>query len=437
MVRCVDTVQENIYLTGDLGPVAEEVTAFDLPVKGALPPELDGRYLRNGPNPIAPDPATHHWFVGDGMVHGVRLRDGKAEWYRNRWMTVPDAEFAPNTNVVDVGGRTFAIVEAGAPPVELTDELEPIAVNRFDGTLAGAYTAHPKLDPATGLRHAITYWWPEQSVHYVVVGPDAKVCHDAEIPLDDRPMVHDTAITETRVLVFDVPVTFDLDRATAGERLPYVWRPDRPARLGVLPLLGGPDDVVWCEAPHCFVFHPMNAYDLPDGRLVVDVVKWPKAFDLDDRHGPGLLSTTLVRWTVDAAARTVTEEVLSDRAQEFPRVHEALVGRPNRFGYAAAGELDGLGVAALKHDLDKRTTESWDPGPSWGMGELVFVPADGAVAEDDGWLLGFAHDRSTATSSLVVLAAQDVAAGPVATVPLPQRVPAGFHGNWIPTKSRS
>ena len=45
------------------------------------PAELDGSYLRNGPNPIgAQDPDAYHWFTGDGMVHGLRLRDGEALW---------------------------------------------------------------------------------------------------------------------------------------------------------------------------------------------------------------------------------------------------------------------------------------------------------------------------------------------------------------------
>lgn len=435
MVRCMDTVQEssNRYLTGDLGPVAAEVTAVDLPITGTLPAQLDGRYLRNGPNPRSADPSTYHWFTGDGMVHGVRLRGGQAEWYRNRWTQPPDAEFGPNTNVVGIGGRTFAIVEAGAPPVELTDELEPVAVNRFDGTLGdGSYTAHPKVDPATGLLHAITYWWPEQSVRYVVVSPDAKVVHNAEIPLDDRPMVHDCAITESRILVFDVPVTFDMERAASGERLPYLWRPERPFRIGVLPLLGGPDDVVWAEAPHSFVFHPMNAYDLPDGKVLVDLVKWPKAFDLDDRSGPGIPRTSLVRWTIDPASGSVTEVVISDEPQEFPRVRDELVGREHRYGYSVSGILDDIGVGLLKHDLDKGTTESYAPA-GVGFGEAVFVPTEDGAAEDDGWLLAFAHDRSTATSSLMVLAAQDISAGPVAQIELPQRVPVGFHGNWIPS----
>ncbi len=77
---------ENPYLSGNFAPVKEEVTAFDLKVTGEIPRELEGRFLRIGPNPIDPDPKTHHWFIGNGMVHGVRLRGGRAEWYRNRYV---------------------------------------------------------------------------------------------------------------------------------------------------------------------------------------------------------------------------------------------------------------------------------------------------------------------------------------------------------------
>ena len=76
----------NPFLEGAFAPVEEETTAFDLPVTGRLPAELTGRYLRNGPNQLGLDDPNYHWFLGPGMVHGVRLRDGRAEWYRNRWV---------------------------------------------------------------------------------------------------------------------------------------------------------------------------------------------------------------------------------------------------------------------------------------------------------------------------------------------------------------
>ena len=80
------------YLEGEFAPLHEEYTLTDLEVTGRIPDHLDGRYLRNGSNPIGDvDPELYHWFMGDGMVHGIRIRDGKAEWYRNRWVRGPQA----------------------------------------------------------------------------------------------------------------------------------------------------------------------------------------------------------------------------------------------------------------------------------------------------------------------------------------------------------
>ena len=77
---------ENPFLRGIHTPMADELTLANPTVTGAIPTELDGRYVRIGPNPFGKAGKGHHWFLGDGMVHGVRLKDGKAEWYRNRFI---------------------------------------------------------------------------------------------------------------------------------------------------------------------------------------------------------------------------------------------------------------------------------------------------------------------------------------------------------------
>lgn len=169
------------YLQGNFAPVLEEVTALDLEVTGTIPEGLDGRLIRNGPNPQGEvDPATYHWFTGVGMVHGLRLRDGRAEWYRNRWVTNPD-RFWPNTNVIGHAGRTWALVESGTLPVELTEELDPIGPNGFDGTLEEGYTAHPKRHPGTGELHAVSYLWAWDHVRYTIVGTDARVRREVHV----------------------------------------------------------------------------------------------------------------------------------------------------------------------------------------------------------------------------------------------------------------
>lgn len=444
------TVATNHYLEGAFAPVAEEVTSFDLPVTGDLPADLDGRYLRIGPNPIGEvDAANYHWFTGEGMVHGIRLRDSTAEWYRNRWVRSSAAtaalgesdrggphhneagDRAVNTNVIGVAGRTFALVEAGSYPIELSDELDTIGRNPFDGTLAGSYSAHPKLHGPSGELHAITYWWPEESVHHVVVGTDGRVRRDVEIPVDGRLMVHDTAVSATRVAVFDLPVTFDLDRAMAGAPFPYQWNDDRPARLGLLPIDGAADDIVWCSVDPCYVFHPANAVDLPDGSFQVDVVRHPSMFRADLR-GPNEGPAVLVRWTADPASGTVAEEVLDDAPVEFPRFDDRRTGADYRFVYATGLSVtDVAGTSLLRYDVGRGERTVWSPGVERTCGEFVFVPRDGSTDEDDGWLLGLVHDTRGGPTELAVVAADDLTAGPVATVTLPRHVPLGFHGNWI------
>ena len=163
------------FLQGSFAPVTEETTAFDLPVTGTLPAGLTGRYLRNGPNPLGLDDPNYHWFLGAGMVHGVRLRDGRAEWYRNRWVRSKavarqrgeqwpggpvheNTDFAANTHVISHAGRTLATVEAGPLPYELTYELDTAGPCDFGGTLPGGFAAHTKLDRRTGELHAIAYF---------------------------------------------------------------------------------------------------------------------------------------------------------------------------------------------------------------------------------------------------------------------------------------
>ncbi|MEX2627334.1 MAG: carotenoid oxygenase family protein [Ilumatobacteraceae bacterium] len=426
------------YVSGPYAPVTDEITAFDLPVDGEIPEQLEGRYLRNGPNPSGPvDPATHHWFMGDGMVHGLRLRGGRAEWYRNRYVApAGDADdgFGPNTNVAGFAGTTWATVEAGVPPFELSYELDPVGANRFSGTLPNGFTAHPKLDPATGELHAVAYSWAEllDHVQYLVVGVDGRVRRAVDVRLPGMSMVHDMSLTERYAIVYDQPCTVDLDVALAG-RFPFRWDPDYGNRVGLLPREGEATDIIWIDVPLGYSFHPLNAYDTDGGGVVIDLCVYDRIFDRDV-NGPAADGLPrLERWELDPAHRRATTTVLDERPNEFPRHRGELTGRPHRFGYCVSNADDlTAGWPTVKHDLV--TGERWelDHGPGRISGEPVFVgrPGSDPVAdEDDGWLLTFVHGASS--TEFVILDARDLARGPVAQVPLPQRVPLGFHGNWV------
>ena len=303
----------NRFLEGSFAPATEEVTAFDLPVTGKLPAELNGRYLRNGPNPLGLDDPNYHWFLGAGMVHGVRLRGGKAEWYRNRWVRSKavaaqhdekwpggpvheNMDFAANTHIISHGGRTLATVEAGPLPYEMSGELDTIGPCDFGGTLPGGFAAHTKLDHRTGELHAIAYFWAWDHVQHVTVGTDGKVARTTDIPVADGPMMHDFALTANYVVLLDLPVTFSLNAVTQGKELPYVWNPDHQARVGLLPRQGS-SPVRWIEIEPCWVFHCLNAYDEGD-KVVVNLCQYNQSFDVStlwSAHGP----VTLDRWSID------------------------------------------------------------------------------------------------------------------------------------------
>lgn len=444
----------NPYLEGNFAPVVDEVTAFDLPVIGELPAELNGRFLRNGPNPAGEvDPEMHHWFLGDGMVHGIRLREGRAEWYRNRFVGSSalsamrgepdiagpnwnDSPHGPNTNVGGFAGTTWATVEAGGVPVELTYELDTVGRNDFFGTLPGAFSAHPKVDPDTGEMHAIAYAWAQWLDHaqYVVVGTDGRVRRTVDIPLPGMPMIHDMSLTGRYAVVYDQPVTVDLDLAFSGVPFPMRWNPDYGNRVGLLPREGSADDIIWIDLPLGYAFHPLNAYDAPDGRVVIDLCNYDRVFD-SDTNGPfgdgG--QGRLERWELDPERRTVATTVIDDTSNEFPRHRGSLTAKPYRFGYCASPSVEPTaGWPTIKHDLETGERREFDHGPGRAAGEPVFVARPDGTAEDDGWLVTYVHDIGAGTAEFVVLDAQEFdRRGYVARVPLPQRVPYGFHGNWV------
>jgi carotenoid cleavage dioxygenase len=433
--------------------MTEELTLSELEVAGEIPAALDGRYLRIGPNPIHADPASYHWFMGDGMVHGLRISGGRALWYRNRWIRSNEVaaalgcEPAPgprhefdtvNTNVVAVGGRTFALVEAGSYPVELSETLDGQVYNPFDGTLAGSFSAHPHRDPLTGEQHAICYEGRDPNqIRHVVVDASGKVTRELPIPVKHGPMIHDCAITQRFVVILDLPVTFSMRALIAGHGFPYRWNPAHPARVGLLPRDGGADDIIWCEAPPAYAFHVANAYDQPDGTVALDLCVYEDMFG-EGAQGPDARSRGLERWTVDPATRKVSVRTLDASPQEFPRPDERRFGLPYRYAYAMALPTETadqfVGATALyKHDLATGGRQVHDFGEGRYPGEFVFVPATQDSGEDEGWLMGLVVDLPAETTDLVILDAARFNGPPVAAVRLPHRVPSGFHGNWIPT----
>lgn len=450
------------HLQNPFAPATEEITAFDLPVSGALPANLEGRYLRIGPNALGvEDPAAHQWSAGPGMVHGVRIRDGKAEWYRNRWVRSPGvrdalnestgnnarpagADVAPNTTVIAHAGRTLALMEAGALPYELDSELNTVGIYEPGITAQGFTTSpHAKFDPHTGELHSLAYLPGVEFVQHIVSDSTGQITQVTDIPIPgETRYMHDFSLTQRYVILYDTPAVFDSEALQRGidDVSLLTWDDDSPGRVGILPRAGGP--VRWIESDPSFIGHTLNAYD--DGSsIVLDVIRMDGPVNVNDAAA---MRPTLDRWTVDLRAGVVRQQRLDDRPQEFPRVNDLLAARPHRYGYSAANAVitgafptngehhhEVLNDALIKHDFDNGSAEVHGFPNGTTIGEAAFAaePA-GSGKEDDGYLMAYAHDPERGAADLVILSAQDFTGPPLARVHLPTRVPLGFHGSWIP-----
>lgn len=417
------------FLSGNYAPVLDELDVRELKVIGQLPGELHGLFVRNGPNPVYP-PAPYHWFDGDGMLHGVYLKDGKAS-YLNRFVRTegflkeqaakkclyggliagPPVKDVANISVLWHHGQMLATWEGALPHRIEPGTLKTINSYDFGGRISHPFTAHPKLDPATG--ELVYFGYRLHEAPYLLAGvldKSGAVTHATTIELPRPVMMHDFAITKNYSVFMDLPLVF-----AKG----FEWQPERGARIGILPRKAEGSKIRWFPVSTGWVYHVLNAFE-DGGKLTLLACRrkdWPRS------------PAYLYRWVFDLERGTVTEAQLDDSSTEFPTLNAATAGGNARFGYLAniGGEE---GDALIKFDLKTGSHERRAFGNDRHGGEAIFVPS--GKAEDDGYLLTYVHDRAANQSELLILRADHVTGEPVARVLLPRRVPYGLHAAWLP-----
>ena len=458
----------NPHLCGNFAPIGPERDVAGLQViAGRIPVELRGAYMRNGPNPLYEPISYAYPMDGDGMIHAVQLDGGRAR-YRNRFVRtrglaverragravygglmrpVPvdpaiagvQGERGPIkngafNNVIRHGDALLAVGEA-APAYELTADLQTIGEWRAGTGRAVRLGAHNRRHPRTGalwsLVHSVT--GPAAQLHEIDAA--GRWRRSVPIALPAPSMIHDFALTERHVVLVVGPAVFDAAGARRGRPL-LQWRPALPTRIAVVPLDGG--DLVWLETDACFVSHFANGFER-GGEIVVDYVRHP-SIRLGCADRPAI-PPRLHRAVLDPVRRRVRDEQLAPVEVELPRIDPRREALPTRFVYAAAltGEAgatrppSGSFNAIVRIDAATGAIACHDFGHAL-VGEPAFVPRGRTGDEDDGYLALFAHDPVNGTSDLILLDAARVEAAPVAVIRLPQRVPQGLHGNWIPRR---
>lgn len=461
---------ENPYLLGPYAPVDTEIESSDLEVIGKIPSDLNGLYVRNGPNPRMPTVGRYHWFDGDGMLHGVYFENGKAS-YRNRWIRTEglqaeeDADHTlwrgmaeprtenpddgsrlrlkdvANTDVLFHNGNLLALWYLSGAPYSIDPAtLETRGVETWGDTRSSCVSAHAKVDPRTGELVFFDYGPIPPYMSYGVVSADGVVKHFTDIDIPGARMPHDMAITEHHSILMDLPLVVDPVAAEVGRhRLAFV--DDQPARFGIIPRHGDASSIRWFEAEPCYVYHSINAFETGD-EVVLDVCRFrvpgPPSIPLTGPLASILnylrLDAYVHRYRFNMLTGTTTEEPLADRNTEFPMIHPDRFGVENRYSYNVSINsdvtmyFDGL----VKYDMVTGRETRYGFGAGRFGSEAPFAPRQNATAEDDGYLLSFVYDAATDRSELVILDAADLAGGPICRVMLPVRVPNGFHSCWVP-----
>jgi carotenoid cleavage dioxygenase len=431
------------WLQGNFAPVPGETTTDQLRVDGRIPRSLLGLYARNGPNQqVGTSP---HWFVADGMMHGIWLGDGTARRYSRRWVrtpllgkrgfTSPPGRTITQSDVslVHYGERLIALGELGHPNQIDAADLATIGTYDFGGKLGPNMTAHPKIDPVTGHLYFFGYAFSQPFVTLYHADATGRMIASQPVELPRAVMMHDLAITETKAILFDLPCV--LDRTQKG--MPFRWDPAGQARLGVVDRdVTATATVRWFDIDPCYVFHTVNAYDIERG-LVVEAIRYPHLWvhASTDTFPPA----SLWRWTIDFTSGKVAEQRLDDRVVEFPTGDPRYLGRPGRTSFAVQspalssfnpGPRRPSGL--VRYDAYRKAT-SWNAPAHLIPDEGFFVPAGPNAAEGEGWLLSLVYDVKVGRSDLMIFDAQALDDGPRARVHLPDRVPFGFHGWFVPS----
>lgn len=459
MSETVGVNRQNPYLHGLYAAVQDEVSAEDLPVIGEIPRDLHGAYFRNGPNPAAPPKGMHHWFDGDGMLHGVWFENGKAR-YRNRYVQTEDLQangasplggiFEPsrdaagrkvnyrdtaNTDVVFHNGKLLALWYISGQPVAVDAEtLETIRTETFGGALPRNISAHSKVDPETGELVFFDYALYEPKMWTGLVSATGELTHFQEVDLPGPRLPHDMGMTENYVVLHDLPVIFS-DSAIRN-RMWQIHVADQPTRFGVVPRRGG--DAKWFEFPTCYIYHVINCWEEGDDVVMAACKMVPNGFEPDPKYGPyaAMADVLALRaqpflWRMNMKTGEGRETQLDDALSEFPVVNNNRAGRKTKYSYHVIFDdcIEQRFSALSKYDLETGASVRHDfPEGVFGS-EPAFAPRIGAEDEDDGYLITFTHDLDGSCEAHVI-DAQNMGSPPIARIKLPQRVPLGFHGVW-------
>lgn len=450
---------------------AVEFGPTPLPVlSGKIPADLRGSLYRNGAGRLQrAEQSVDHWFDGDGGILAVHFSEaGATGLYRyvqtqgyqseeaanqflyagysrraagpfwKRWGAQP--KNAANTSVLALPDKLLALWEAGNPHRLNLDTLETKGLESL-GTLQSGqpYSAHPKRDPRTGdLYNFGVVLGPKSYIQLYRSDASGQIQQQGQISLPRTTLIHDFVLAGPYIVFLMPPVVLSVIPVllgTKGFSDAMQWQPQHGTQIIVVDRQTL-TEVSRIETNPWYQWHFGNGYQAADGSIVIDYVRyasfdtnqWLKEFVTGCPETPA--SAQLFRLRLDAAAGSVlSNEPLFEPECEFPIISPDDVGQPHDalfFCYKSQSineeYFDGIGRLASNSSQTNLVTFGEGCYPI----EPIYVPN----AHGSGWILTVVFDGNKDQSTVQILQADNLEAGPICVLELPEIIPFGFHGTW-------
>lgn len=470
-------VQTPLSMLGPAPLYRLECDVRDCEVLGTVPSDLNGAFYRVGPDAQYPLHPRNIPFDGEGHVSMFRIHDGRVDYrsryvrnerylaqdrarrllfpiYRNPSQDDPSvrglSRSTANTHIINQGPWLLALKEDSPPAaLDLLTLDTVVPTYTFDGALPSkTFTAHPKRDPASGNLVAFGYeaeGFGSNVVSVFEITAEGKVIWNAKIQVPYVGLLHDFAVTEKHIVFYVIPLAFDEAQMQRGG-IHWSWDGSRPTYFGYLRRGGDGRDLRWLRGPTRSATHVMGAFDEGE-KLIVDVEMSlinPFPF-MPMRDGsvwdPIAGSSHITRLTVDLAQREPSAygmEQMYPHVGGLPRQDDRYHTRPYRIGFLpcpdpAAPDPRAAGACYARFDHQTRSATLYNAGLGTSLAECCFAPRSANCAEGEGYLLGVAtRVKEDGRTDLLILDAEHLADGPVATVRLPMRAVGQIHGWWVP-----
>jgi carotenoid cleavage dioxygenase-like enzyme len=453
-----------------------EADVHDCEVTGKVPSDLNGAFYRVGPDAQYPLHPRDIPFDGEGHVSMFRIRNGRVDYksrmvrnerylandkagrqlfpmYRNPAMDDPSVKglsrSTANTHIINHRNYLLSLKEDSPPSALDLLTLETKVPNfTFDGTLPSkTFTAHPKVDSMTGNIVAFGYeadGFGSKTVSVFEYTPQGKLVWNTKVQVPYVGMLHDFAVTEKHIVLYVIPMAMDQKQMDGGGPH-WSWDGTLPTYFGFLRRGGDGKDVQFIKGPTRSATHVMGVFD--DGnKLFVDVeMSMSNPFPFMPMHDgarwdPVAGSSHITRLTVDLSKK---RPQAYDIAQLYPHVG-ALPRQDDRYntvayryGFLPCPDPEARpgtgGACYARFDHQTRKATLFNAGTESSLAECCFAPRSANAPEGSGYLMGVAtRNTEGGRADLVILDAEHLSDGPVATVHLPMRAVGQIHGWWVP-----